>query len=71
MVLTLRLISFHAVPAHLAKFDVVAQNMGLTRSGLLRTLMVKAVRDAAKQTLSHSSPALSSTKLTRRETRRK
>ena len=48
MVLNLRLINFHAVPQTLAKFDVVARDGGQTRSGLLRALMVKAVRDAAK-----------------------
>jgi hypothetical protein len=45
----LTLSSFDAVPDHMEQLGAIAKTMGLTRSALLRLLIAKCVRRAAKQ----------------------
>jgi hypothetical protein len=43
------LTSFDCVPGDMARLAEIARSMGLTRSGLLRLLISKYVRRAARQ----------------------
>jgi hypothetical protein len=44
----LTLTSFDAVPDHMEQLGAIAETMGLTRSALLRLLIAKYVRRAAR-----------------------
>jgi hypothetical protein len=49
MTSNLTLTSFDAVPEHMAKLGTIAKSLGLPRSALLRLLIAKYVRRAARQ----------------------
>jgi len=53
----LKITSFEAVPAHMAALRVIAHDQGISRSGLLRQLIVKEIRRAAKEASSAKQPA--------------
>jgi hypothetical protein len=49
MTSNLTLTSFDAVPEHMEHLGMIAKSLGLTRAALLRLLIARYVRRAAKQ----------------------
>jgi len=45
----LRMASFDCVPEHMEQLGTIAKSLGLTRAALLRLLIARYVRRAAKQ----------------------